>query len=472
MALNGISPLPRLSASRALSFAGFAAIAVTAWHRFIERLVEAAHTDAARLGWLALAIPVAIGVAALIRRAPAQRPQVAVVGLLLALLVGLRIAAVASVAAPVTSDWLRHHQLAVAIAADGPRFDVVPTGFPMLLAVGYLAFGSEPIVGQVIQIVIATGIGLATYALAALAWDHRVGAVALLLIAIAPSQILIGTVLANEPLYTLLLLCTALLLTWPTVASALATGAVFGLSEYVRATSLALVPLIAVLMWGIHRHARPLRAVAAFSTGFGIVLIPVLVWNLAAIGMPSPSSSRVQNFSLMVGMNQASDGRWTIDDYRLVGAEYGTPRSERIAWRIATERISADPVGVLGLMLRKVWAWGDEAYGSFWAVAVSGSQAAGAVLTILSQAWWAVVATLAALAVGVTSLERRVTQLTIGAVAVIAVLHLILEAQGRYHAYLLPLFAILAAGAIGGAWAGESPAASVSRREVHSGRIR
>ena len=72
-----------------------------------------------------------------------------------------------------------------------------------------------------------------------------------------------------------------------------------------------------------------------------------------------------------------------------------------------------------------------------------------AVSVLLSRAWWAVVTILAALAVALTPVANRLTQLTLGSIAVVGLVHLVLEAQGRYHAWLVPLVAILAAAAVG-----------------------
>jgi hypothetical protein len=447
-------------APRLAAFALVTAIAVMAGDRFVEEVVDAVEADPGRLVWLGLAVPLAAAVAALARWAPLDRPHLPTVASILVLFVVLRVAAMALVSAPVVSDWARYDELARRILADGPRFDVVPTGFPTALAAAYAIGGTDPGAGQVLQLVLGVAAGLASYALAAAAWNHRVAAIGLLLLAVAPSQILMGTVLASEPLYTLLATLAALaVVARPPLAGPVAAGVLLGLSQYVRSSSLALVPIFAWLAWRWARRAGPAAAPsatpawhgpAAMIGAFVVVLLPAIAWNIADLGVPSLSTSRVQNFSLLVGLNQATDGRFGLDDFTLVGGEYGTPEAEAIARDALVDRVRSDPVGTMGLVLRKVWAWGDEHYGAYWALGIVDDRSLGwAVTVLLSQAWWLAITVLAALAVAGTPIANRLTQLTIWSIAIVGAVHLLLEAQGRYHSYLLPLLAILAATAIG-----------------------
>lgn len=443
----------RRLAPRLAAYALVTLIAAMAGDRLVGEVLDNVEADASRLGWLGLFLPVAAAAAAIARWAPRDRPSILLVAALVALHVGLRVLAVVVAPAPLVSDWARYDELARDILASGPRLDVVPTGFPILLAAAYgIAGGPDPAAGQALQVVIGAAIGVTAYALAATAWDHRVAAIGLLLVAVAPSQILLGTVLASEPLYTLLLLLAALVaLRMPRPAAAVGAGVLLGASQYVRSTSLALVPVVAAFAWRWSAGDAPRwRAPAIVVAAFLAVLVPVMAWNLAGVGAPTLSSSRVQNFSLLVGLNQEANGRFNLDDFEAVGGEFGTPASEAIAGRLAAERLRSDPIGSIGLALRKARAWGDEDYGSYWAFGVADDRSvASGVTVLLSQAWWALVTVLAAVAVAFTPLRNRLSQLTLLTIVAIGSVHLALEAQGRYHAYVVPLVAILAAAAIG-----------------------
>ena len=437
-------------------FALVAAIAVMAGDRFVQDTIDAAGDDPGRLWWLGLVIMMGLAVVALGRWTPTDRLSLPLVALLLALYVGLRVTAMALAPAPVVSDWARYDALAREILASGLRLDVVPTGFPTVLAGAYAVGGATTGTGQALQLVIGSLTGVVAYALAATAWNHRVAAIGLLLLAVAPSQILLGTVLASEPLYTLLAALAALALVHsPGPATAAIAGVFLAGSQYVRATSLALIPLFAWLAWRWQRRASPdgraaWRAPAALAIAFVVVLLPVLAWNLTDLGTPSLSTSRLQNYSLLVGLNQDTDGRFNASDLELVGGEFGTPESEALAREIAIARVKDDPIGAMGLVLRKVWQWADEDYGAYWAIGIVDDRGpAWAVGVLLSRAWWAVVTILAAVAVAFTPIANRLTQLTLGSIAIVGLVHLLLEAQGRYHAWLVPFVAILAAAAVG-----------------------
>lgn len=428
-----------------------AAVAVMATVRLVEVVRYLVGVDAAAVGLVALVGVPAGAVAVLVaRRAPVDRPSwpgIAAAGLLFA---GLRIVAAVAAPAPIISDWERYHRIAVDIAANGPRFDIVPTGFPTLLGAVYAVFGSEPAVGRAVQVVIGLGIGALVYLIASRGWNHRVALVALVLVALAPSQILIGTVLASEPLYTLLLLgAVAALIGPPSVGRWIAIGALLGASAYVRATSVALLPLLAWLAWRTAGTDRSWRAPAVIVATFVLVLVPVIAWNWATLGSPSVSTSRVGNFSLMVGLNQETGGRWSQADLDLVGGVYGTPESERIAADVALERLTGDPAGSIGLMVAKFASWGREDYGAYWAIGVVDDGPAWRVTSLASQAWWAVITALATLAAMRYGGRHRVVAATGLIVIGVTVVHALLETQGRYHSYVVPLLAILAAAVLG-----------------------
>lgn len=430
-----------------------AAVATMAIARLVEVTRYLMGVDAGAVALVGLVgVPAGMAAVVLARRAPVERPSwpgIAAAGLLFA---GLRIVAAVAAPAPITSDWERYHRIAVDIAANGPRFDIVPTGFPTLLGGVYAIFGSGPPVGRAVQVVIGLGIAALVYLIAARGWNHRVALVALVLIALAPSQIFIGTVLASEPLYTLLLLAAvALLIGPPGTGRWIAVGALLGASAYVRATSVALLPLLAWLAWRVAGTVRPWRAPAAIVATFVLVLVPVVAWNWATLGSPSVSTSRVGNFSLMVGLNRETGGRWSQADLDLVGGAYGTPESERIAADVALDRLTGDPAGSAALMLAKFASWGREDYGAFWAIGVVDDGPAWRVTSLASQAWWAIITVLATLA-AVRHGDRHRVVAAAGLVVIgVTLVHALLETQGRYHSYVVPLLAILAAAALAGA---------------------
>lgn len=432
----------------AIAIVLYGAIAAMSLIRVADLSQAALFTDPASLAW-ALLMTLVSGalLIAVIRWSPSDRAHPLLLAVVFATLIGLRVAALVTLPAPVTADWLRYHEIALDIASNGPRFDVVPTGFPVVLALVYGVFGTDPVKGQVLQVVVAAATGILLYALTRRIWNDRVGLVAMLLYAIAPSQILMGTVLASEPLYTLLVVAlAATVILWPGLAGAIAAGALLGLSQYVRATSLAFLPAVVFMAWWLDARKRALTRAALLVGCFALVLLPVLLWNLTTLGTPSLSTSRVQNFSLMVGFNQASRGAWNLEDYQLVGSEYGTKRSEAIAGRVAMDRLTSDPIGAALLMVQKFEKWGDEDYASYWAIGAAGSSGTLRNATsLVSHLWWTGVTLLVFVGVMTRRLVDPLTLLTTLLVVTMTLLHAVLEAQGRYHNYVTPLFAAMAA---------------------------
>jgi hypothetical protein len=370
----------------------------------------------------------------------------------MALLLGTRLAAVVLVDAPLIVDWRRYHELAVSISQGGDWFASRPSGYSLLLAVGYRAFGADPAVGEWLNLGLGAIGGLLVHAIALRAAGSRAAGVALLLFAVSPSEILMTTVLGTELAYGVLLtgVVAILLLAPPTLLRAAAAGVVLGASQYVRATSQVLAPVLAVAIGRLAVPGRRAVIGLAMAGACLLSLAPVIAANLERSGVPSLSTSSFQAWQLLIGTNQAHEGRFNADDVALVGGEeaLGTPEAERIALRIALQRIVDDPLGELGLLARKFpQAWGDAHYGARWALYEDPAQDPRTTQTfvLLSQLVWALTAALAAVGAWRASPRAWPTIAVLGLVlAVFIVVHALGEANPRYHAPLVPLFCVLA----------------------------
>ena len=377
-------------------------------------------------------------------------PAALLVGL--GLLIGLRIAAVILVDAPLIVDWLRYHELAASISQGGDWFANRPSGYSMLLSVGYRIFGPNPVVGEWLNVGLGLASGLLVYALALRAAGSRAAGVALVLYAVAPAEILMTPVLGTEIAYGALLVGVAwvLLAAPPTVVRAAIAGAVLGASQYVRATSQVMAPFLAIAAARLATAGRRWLIGLVFAASFVGVLAPVIVANIDRGGGPSISTSSFSAWQLLIGSNQEHDGRFNADDVALVGGEAaaGTVEAERIAMRVALERIGEDPIGTLGLVARKFpVVWGDAHYGARWALHEDPAQDPRVTQTfvLLSQLAWVLVAALAAVGAWRKRAGSGRTVALLGMVLVVFVLiHALGEANPRYHAPLVPIFSVLA----------------------------
>jgi 4-amino-4-deoxy-L-arabinose transferase-like glycosyltransferase len=419
-----------------------------------------AASSPAALGWRGIASAVlALAVAALAvvlvaRRQDRARWDPPVLIGALGLLVGLRTIAVILIDAPLIVDWRHYHELAVQIAEGGAWFASRPTGYPMLLAGLYALFGPHPWLGELLNVGLGAAGGLLVYWLALQLSGSRAAGLAALLYAIAPAQVLMTTVLGSEIAHGVLLLAIlAVVIRWPASAlAAVAAGALLGASQYVRSTSMLLAPIVmawSALAWD--RWPSGLARAAALAAAFLLVLAPVLVWN-AARGSPSLATSSFLGWQLLVGASQEHDGRYNVEDAALVTdarTELGDPASEERAYRFAADRYRDDPAGVFGLWVRKFpILWGDDHYGARWALYASPNPSLTTVntLALLSQLAWAATAAFAALAVWAWSrpAPTRGIALLVVIVAAMAIAHLPLEANPRYHSPLVPIFCVLA----------------------------
>ena len=386
-------------------------------------------------------------------------PAALLVGL--GLLLALRAVAVLLVDAPLIVDWRRYHDLAVSISQGGDWFASRPSGYALLLSVGYRVFGPNPAVGEWLNLGLGLASGLLVYGLALRAAGSRGAGVALLLYAVAPAEILMTPVLGTEIAYgTLLVGVTSVLLAAPlSVVRAAVAGAVLGASQYVRATSQVLAPVVAIGIGWLAAPGRRLLIGLVFAASFVAGLAPVVVANMERGSGPSLSTSSFSAWQLLIGTNQEHDGRFNADDVALVGGEaaLGTPEAERIALHVALERIGDDPVGTLGLVARKFpVVWGDAHYGARWALYEDPAQGSRTTQTfvLLSQLSWALVTALAALGAWRRGAASRRTVALVGTIlAVFVLIHALGEANPRYHAPLVPLFSVLAGIGAAGLWA-------------------
>jgi hypothetical protein len=426
--------------------------AIVAWSAFELRRFAGqalAGLDLRRAAWIAGSILVAAAMwgAVLWNRGPFRTHALAT-GLVAVL--ATRLIDVALVPAPLVSDFLTYNQLGVQISEHGPMLAAVPTGYPMALGVVYALFGAQPVYAQLLNCLIAVATAALVYDTARRLWDGNAARWALWLFALAPAQILMTSVLASEAPYGLLLM----LAVWLAVrlgsrrfAAALAIGGVLAASDYVRATSPALIPAFAVLPFVASVRLRVATAwAAALALAFLLVLVPVVAWNLQRQGVLSISPSNYGGWSLLVGTDPAHNGQYNAALINVVGGTPGTPEFDQRAGQIAIERLRAKPLQFLELAVKKFpLMWAIDNYGVFYTMGTASNSDASASLLLLSQA--AYLATVGLALAGLWRVRGAVPPAVTTMILILAtlvVVHSFLEVEPRYHAYLVPIFCILA----------------------------
>jgi len=257
----------------------------------------------------------------------------------------------------------------------------------------------------------------------------------------------------TEPMYTLLVagaIRAGIALERQPLLVAAVVAALLAAGQYVRATAASLLLPIALLPWLIGWPARRAVARAALIGGlFVVLLLPVVAFNLRAYGDVSLSTSAYGGWSMYVGANREHGGQWNAEDAaRLAGFPGATwwERSEH-AGGLALDRIREDPIGSLAVLPRKLSTlWADETYAATYALRSGPITRDVEVGWLISQLFWASLAALAALGMLAARRDPSPAVLLVGMiVTLVAVTHLALEVHSRYHAYLVPIFCLLAA---------------------------
>lgn len=455
-------PAPRLGTVPApLRLATLTALGLIAFSALGGLLDALNHASALHGGWVTgLWIGSAVaGAVAYRRQAAGLSPGPALVLQALFSLVALRALAAIAIDAPLISDFKDYHDLAVGVLGGAPWLqDGRPMGYPLLLAAAYALAGPAPVVGEWLNVLLGGASGLALWWLVRPLAGPGPALGALSLFALWPAHVLMTPVLGTEVIYGLafLLAMGALVRArpdaarWATAAGwAAAAGALTGLAQYIRPTTLALVP--AALLWLAlaGRRPRPVAALAGlYLVGLLVVLAPVAEWNHRTQGKWSLSTSAYGGWSLLVGMNQRHFGMWNVDDAATAERLGGLKAVDAYAKAEGLRRMTSDPLGTARLLTVKFpIMWAMEDFGTYWALGTAPSPDAKrmALLTLLAQTFYALVTTFAAWALW----RRREwdaawTPLFVGLLLLVGV-HSLLEVQGRYHFYWTPLFIAMAA---------------------------
>lgn len=355
--------------------------------------------------------------------------------------------------APVDGEMLAFDGLARGMLAGECCFSDRPMGYPLLLAGAYAVLGPGEAAGEALNLGLGLLSGVVLFALVRAHAGARPAVLALYLFALWPAGAMLSNARLSETLYVLLLLLAALAsLSGRGWRSAGLGGLLLGAAQYARPTTLALLPafMLARLWPSAPLRQAVLGTVLPLAAGSLLLLTPVVAYNLEAHDELSLSTSAYGGWSLYIGTDVRSDGRWSAQAASEI--EGLTPggiwEDSAAATAIAVQRIQADPAGFALLAARKfAILWGSEDFGVIYGLG-RGSIAAPAATfpMLLSYVFYALLAGLAALSMFRRRRDfDRLTVLCVGVTLIVALIHVFVEVRDRYHAYLTPLFIVLVA---------------------------
>ena len=360
-------------------------------------------------------------------------------------------------------------------------------GFPFILSLLFRITGPSLKAGLYFNMAASLLSVFLTYRISRTLCGRLGGVIALLAAAFWPSQILYGTILASEPVFTcMFLFCIWLfiyLFRYPaklnhiegSIILCVLLGVLISLTNAVRPQ--AIILLIAVILCLIPMRVQfdksekmlngKLRCAACqgwfraliilFSFMICSQLVSTAISKTIAYELPGMSTSF--GFNLMVGVHIDAKGAWNQQDADFLtnqfAATHSAEKAHQACLSVALSRIKSNPIGVLNLSLEKfTFLWGNDDYAASWATFLldqqgnltSERQHLIQTITPWNNDIYLVTLFLSAV-LGMRSFKQR----EIGPTHVLmlifigtALLHMILEWQNRYHYFVLPVFMILA----------------------------
>jgi hypothetical protein len=461
---QGIRRLPAIAVLVAgAAFAALATLAATA--QLVQVAAEIAGAPGRLgaagalvfLGGVALTVGV-IGGSLLLARSRIGDRQLMIAGLALVLV--SRGAVALAIDSPLAPDGEAYLELSRWLGAGNCCLADRPTGYPALLLPMRALFGEGAMGHELLNLVFALVGAWLLFDLALHAFGRGAAGAAVGAYAVLPGLALLTPVLLTDTVYATLFLATGWAAARMVNASRLAAvgaGLLLAATQYVRPVGPALAAALGVLLLLVVKPPRQSVLLAGLlALSFLVPLVPVVATNLAQHGDVSVSTSAYGGWSLYMGTNRESNGRFDPDAAAFVSTLPGDTfwdRSEE-AGRLGSERIAADPAGFASLAVTKFRImWGVEDYPLRFAFRPDG-QPRGALAGIDLLAQVTLVALLVAATAGFVIHARAARAgpsapavLLVAATMVLAVaaVHTFLEVKPRYHAHVEPLLIVVGA---------------------------
>jgi 4-amino-4-deoxy-L-arabinose transferase and related glycosyltransferases of PMT family len=423
-----------------------------------------------------------------------------IVAVTMLLSTALRIWTIAKLPITPSSDYQTYYQVAELLVKGGlsgsgysgyiAEFPHV-IGYSFVLSLLFRVTGPSVQAGLYLNLAASLLSVFLTYRIARSLFGRLAGMIALFLEAFWPSQILYGTILGSESVFTcMLLVCVWLFLylyRYPLTLGnresslflCVALGVAIALTNAVRpfGTILLIAAILCIVPCVIkfNKNEKMLNgrfSRASFQGWFLTVVISIsfiICSQLVsasisnAIAYKLPSSSVSFGYNLMDGVNIQAQGAWNQQDADYFAKAFASTNSAQAAQQasrdIAFERIKSDPLGVLNLSVKKfTLLWGNDDYAKTWTVFFLGQQGNLTPerqniidqLTRFNNVFYLFAVFFSAV-FGFSLFRQKNTQPVQGLILLFigtAVLHMFLETQNRYHYFVLPVFAILASMAI------------------------
>ncbi len=362
------------------------------------------------------------------------------------------------------SDFRVYHDRAIELLEGSVPEELSKNpAYPLLLSLGYRI---EPAVvtGKFINAALST---LTIYLVFLLGNALSIPAIGLLgafLFAILPSEINMVSVLGTEVAATTLITAAIFALVSGCCKGVrpgwlFAGGLLLGAGLLVRSSLVFLVPVLLgyILLTQSSSAVAKLSSLAVFSAGVAAILVALAGWHSLSTHRLNVSALRSQDaYVFLSGTNTEAGGHVNEEDSALYFS-WPEDMRDRYAVQTAFQRVAENPKGFLLFIPSKIAAlMGDHTYGNKWSiypinwrVLKSLRDRREVILNVNGYINQAVYILLLSLALFHFITYRfpapEISTLSVFAVLLLIIPHIILETQSRYHHPILP-FIVLVAG--------------------------
>ncbi len=380
-----------------------------------------------------------------------------------------------------------------------------PPGYSLLLAGIYKVFGHELLAARLLNVFAGVATCLAVYLVGSRVFDRRTGLLGALLLAVFPSNIFRTTLLMTETLTSLVVVLVALLLLlWvmreggPSWWQAIALGVFFGAFALMRGEALILLP-VALIMWklSVPSWRRFARGAALTVAAMVLAVAPWTVRNAITMNAFIPIASGIGHTFLAGHENDPYDPHNVLPEAKISLEYWYVPypqretKIEREALKQGLDFAKSHPAYEGQLVFEKffnmysadsdaiTWihgTWIDAKNAAWldgsWVQALDTGKTPVLAMSATAEQNWKHLANvyyfgiLLLMAIGIFawfSVRDRRKLLLVLLVGAWTVMHLAFIPGSRYHAPLLPLFALWGAVGIVFLWDKVSGLARLSR---------
>lgn len=275
---------------------------------------------------------------------------------------------VALVQVPMEGDyatfWGYANSLAARPVIDGSRYIALFPhifGYASFLSWFIALFGQAPLLAQWLNVALTAASGGLLFLLGRRLWGLESGIAVYLLWVLCPSQTIYNSLVLSEPLYTTLLLLFLVLVTGPLPqragkAALLGAGAGAVLRWFNGVRPLGAILLIALALWrfclapdGLTERGTRRRWLALLAALGAVYALTGPLWQAHLTARLGQEPAATPGYSVLVGFNQQSLGRWNQADSDLLFSLSDQPgataqQAQEGALAAAGERIASGEV--------------------------------------------------------------------------------------------------------------------------------